>query len=117
VEEAKLVKAWHNFASAIVEAKQKWEVYQEERFSTSNIPINIPIAAMRMMASEIHRADFYTALPRLIDYWRGYGGVEETLVPSICSFFEQKEKDELTAEKEEGNARGKRSAGRSPERG
>jgi len=68
-------EAWNNFLDKLIEAKVLWEKYQEVRI-TEGITEGLDVPSQRHMASTLHRAKFDIALPRLVAYWRRYGGIE-----------------------------------------
>ncbi len=69
-------EAWNKFLDKMVEARESWEEYREIRL-VEGVPEDLDIPSMRHMSSTLHKAPFNVALPRLVDYWRRYGGIEE----------------------------------------
>ncbi len=67
---------WNEFLDKLVEAKKLWEEYQEMRIVKGIDLDGLSVPSMRHMSSTLHRAKFDIALPRLVDYWRRYGGIE-----------------------------------------
>jgi len=70
-----VAEAWNKFLDKMIEAKGLWEEYQEIRI-VKGMPEDLDVPSMRHMSSTLHRAKFDIALPRLVDYWRRYGGIE-----------------------------------------
>ncbi len=68
-------EAWNAFLDKMIEARELWGKYQEIRI-VKGIPKDLDVPSMRHMSSTLHRAKFDIALPRLVDYWRRYGGIE-----------------------------------------
>ncbi len=68
-------EAWNKFLDKMVEARELWEEYRGIRI-VERIPEDLDTPSMRHMSSTLHRAKFDIALPRLVDYWRRYGGIE-----------------------------------------
>ncbi len=66
---------WNKFLDKMVEAREVWGEYQEIRI-VEGLPKDLDTPSMRHMSSTLHRAKFDIALPRLVDYWRRYGGIE-----------------------------------------
>ncbi len=67
---------WNNFLDKMVEARESWAEYQEERIVKGISLDTLDVPSMRHMSSSLHRAKFDIALPRLVEYWRRYGGIE-----------------------------------------
>lgn len=68
-------EAWNEVIDSLIKTRELWEEYQEIRLQTG-ITEDLDTPSMRHMASTLHRAKFDIALPRLVDYWRRYGGIE-----------------------------------------
>ncbi len=70
-----VAEKWNEFLDKMIEARGLWGEYQEMRI-VEGMPKDLDVPSMRHMSSTLHRAKFDIALPRLVDYWRRYGGIE-----------------------------------------
>ena len=90
---------WNEFLDKIIEARELWGEYQEIRTLKGVNIEGLDVPSMRHMSSTLHKAKFDIALPRLVDYWRRYGGIEGIIMhDSTGSKFDadlgkQKEKE------------------------
>ena len=88
------VKKWNKFVELMTATKKAWE-------SLANIDRkgprfqNLSPKAQKVLTIANTRSKFEVAMPRLMDYWRGYGGLENLLVPMPIKKKEKvDEKDE-----------------------
>jgi len=91
-ENIELAKSWNRFIACLVGARRIW--YDEIKGVTRNEVAFVPRSpGMKVLASS-RTASFSTVLSKLIDYWRGSGGL------GVLSVFlpEEKESDQMTLE-------------------
>jgi len=94
-KETELLDHWNKFVKHLLGAKKEWDVFTELRQSQRNVE-GLPIRAQKVLNAVQWRGKFEIALARLIDYWRGYGGVESLLLleeaKEVTSKLEDEEK-------------------------
>lgn len=74
---------WNKFARCLIEAKKSWEEHQELWAETPTSEIEkLPVEFQKFLTKSFNRSSFEVLLPRLVDYYRAYGGIE-TLVVKI----------------------------------
>lgn len=76
-----LEESWTRFAKSLIETKEAWEVHKElcEGFGSRDIEMLRPEVG-KFVSKSFNKSKFDVLLPRLVDYWRTIGGVEE-LIP------------------------------------
>ena len=96
----KPIEIWNKVVRALLEAKEGWKELQLLSFEGINTE-NLPIKAQKFLGLATIRADFETAVERLMHYYRTQlGGLEELLI-------EQPPEDDLEG-KEKKDGRRKR---------
>jgi len=79
VKEQKLnvIQTWSKFANLLLKLKEAWDEHQEVWMVTSREEIqNLPLEWQKFVARNFNRSEFNIMLPRLVDFWRGLGGIE-----------------------------------------
>ena len=92
-ENIELAKSWNNFIVCLVEAREIW--YNEIKGATRRDVAFVPRSpGMKVLASS-RTASFSTVLSKLIDYWRGSGGLSvlSVVLPEEAE-VEEEEKEE-----------------------
>ncbi len=97
---------WNEFLDTMIKSRGLWEEYREIRL-VGGIPEDLDVPSMRHMSSTLHKAEFNVALPRLVDYWRRYGGIEGLIAKnsSGSKFDAGLDKTKKEEVKEDGGAR------------
>lgn len=72
-----VMQTWNAFARALIETKKAWNTHVETwaEISTRDVEM-LPLEFQRFLGASFNRSKFEVLLPRLIDYYRGYGGIE-----------------------------------------
>lgn len=76
-----VAETWNTFASRLVSAKLAWEEHRKLWQETSRIEIEkLPPEVQRFVSKSFNRSEFDVMLPRLVDFYRGCGGIEILVV-------------------------------------
>lgn len=76
-----LEKTWNTFAKLLNQTKKAWEEHQRAWGETSaRERESLPIGFQRFVAQNFNRSKFDIMLPRLVDFYRAYGGIEMLVV-------------------------------------
>ena len=94
-KEIEILEHWNDFVRAMMEAKKEWKAFTELISANRNTE-GMPVRAQKVMNGVQWRAHFEIGIPRFIDYWRGYGGLEAMLLE------EEQEELELMLGEEKG---------------
>ncbi len=82
VPEQQPIDTWNDFIAIMIEARTAWEKHMKVANLNREVQTvdasgrSLPIEALRCLSGTFNRAKFDIALPRLVDYWRGSGGLE-----------------------------------------
>jgi hypothetical protein len=82
VDTKKLEVSWNKFARLMVQLKRAWEDHQELWLTvTSQEREALSPEFQRVLSRNFNQSRFEIMLPRIIDYYRAYGGIETLVVP------------------------------------
>lgn len=76
-----IIKKWNKFVKLMTATKNAWESLSQE---ASYSPIQwdkLSPKAQKVLSIANRKAKFEVAMPRLMAYWRGYGGLENLIIP------------------------------------
>ena len=73
------VVLWNNVIQSLLKAKESWSEFQARALEPIQLD-EYPIKAQKFLSLATTRVGFEIAIPRLIDYYRVSGGLEELLV-------------------------------------
>ncbi len=102
-----LIGSWNEFAGHLVAAKKAWEVHQRSAVEAGRFEIEkLPVKAQRLVSASFGncslRCRFNVLIPRLIEYSRVAGGIEE-LVIAPPTLEEIKEKAKKRKQEKKGD--------------
>lgn len=76
-----LERTWNTFASRLVSTKLAWEEHRKAWLEIGAREIEkLDPAFQRFLSKNFNRSEFDIMLPRLVDFYRGYGGIESLVV-------------------------------------
>ena len=80
------IALWNKFVRTLMAAERNWEALQEIMANRPRTDFELfSPKAQKFLSKGFIKAKFNIMLPRVIDYWRSIGGLEELLIP-----FEEK---------------------------
>lgn len=89
-----IIKKWNKFVRLMIATKDAWESLMQNA-SHSVIEVEkLSAKAQKILSIANRRANFEVAIPRLMAYWRGYGGLENLLIPVERKKPIEKEKED-----------------------
>jgi len=80
---AKEVVLWNRFVRALFAAEKHWAALQEVMCERTSKEIELlGEQAQRFLSKNFIKSRFVIMLPRLVDYWRSIGGLQELEIKS-----------------------------------
>lgn len=101
----KAVETWNNFVEKFIESHDAWNEHRKEmeflRLDEGARALEVlPPAAQRFLRLTFNTSKFEVAIPRMVDYMRGIGGIE-TLRLSLEEELEEEPEEEPEEEEPE----------------
>lgn len=72
----KIVNKWNRFIELMIATKKAWEDLREQSSHSITEWDRLSPLAQKILTIGNRKAKFEVAMPRLMDFWRGHGGVE-----------------------------------------
>lgn len=91
-----VILKWNKFVESMIATKNAWEAVCKQVMFHKYHWDKLPPEAQKILQIANTRSKFEVAMPRLMDRWRGYGGLERLLIP-----VEKKEKEKTEDERTE----------------
>ena len=80
-KKADVTKVWNRFISGLIQARNEWFRLQRMVASIKRKELDeLPIEAQRFLTKSFFKSTFNVMLPRMVDYWRTLGGLDELKV-------------------------------------
>ena len=80
-KKADVTKVWNRFISGLIQARIEWGKLQVMVASMERRELDeLPIEAQRFLTKSFFKSTFNVMLPRMVDYWRTLGGLDELKV-------------------------------------
>jgi len=77
----KVVEKWNKFVESMIATKNAWNAVCKQVTYHKYHWDNLPPQTQKILTVANTRSTFEVAIPRLMDRWRGYGGLENLLIP------------------------------------
>lgn len=72
-----VTQSWAIFVGLLIQTKKAWETHREVWAETPRDEIErLSPEWQKFIARNFNRSEFNIMLPRLVDFWRGLGGIE-----------------------------------------
>lgn len=89
----KLVASWNRFAKALVRTKKAWDNHVKLMCVTSAKDVELaPVEAQRFLSKAFNKSRFDVMIPRMVDYWRTIGGIDQLVVAMPVKVKKKKKK-------------------------
>ena len=105
----KVVNKWNRFIELMIATKKAWDDLREIVTHSPEQWDKLSPMAQKILTIANRKSKFEIAMPRLMNYWRGYGGVE-TLRISVQKENQLFKAQKAAAELKEQKIRGKEMA-------
>ena len=107
-EERTSTDLWNEFIESLIRARDIWEEHRESLSGMNQSDLELAFSAKVLnVFSLFPKAKFGIAIPRLLDFARGYGGLEELIIREEKEEKEEKEEDDNnTTDDATGSVRG-----------
>jgi len=89
-----LGRCWNGFVRKLQGAENLWEEFQKKLLYFPRDGLESAPLGLQKAAGKFRRAKFNVMLPRFVDYYRAYGGLEDLIVP-LSPLKEKEEKKEV----------------------